>query len=183
MNESTSLINEIRQARDRMVDTVRNLTEPQAQFKPDEESWSVVEVLEHLVIAENGTLNKVWKAAEAHRRGESVWTGEPTNKGLSFDEIAARTWKPKEKAPSQGVIPRKGGPLAYWMSCMAANQAILEDLEKQLEGLALSEIICHPHSISGPLDARQRLQFIRFHIDWHLKQIKSLKGYKTFPKD
>jgi hypothetical protein len=52
---------------------------------------------------------------------------------------------------------------------------LLSDLAAQLEGQKLDDIV-FPHALSGPLDARQRLQFLRFHIDRHLGQLQRVRA-------
>jgi hypothetical protein len=47
---------------------------------------------------------------------------------------------------------------------------MVDQLVPVLDGLDL-EVVVAPHPISGPLDARQRLEFLRFHMDLHLRQI------------
>ena len=38
------------------------------------------------------------------------------------------------------------------------------------------EAIIFPHFLFGPLDAVQRLQFLRWHLDHHLAQIEEIKA-------
>lgn len=40
--------------------------------------------------------------------------------------------------------------------------------------MASTSTVIAPHVISGPLDARQRLEFIRFHMDLHRRQIEAV---------
>jgi hypothetical protein len=48
-----------------------------------------------------------------------------------------------------------------------------------MEGLD-PEAIIYPHPISGPLNVKQRMEFLRFHMERHIHQIerikKSMKG-------
>ncbi|MBC7923194.1 MAG: hypothetical protein H7Z75_19110 [Ferruginibacter sp.] len=36
----------------------------------------------------------MWRALQAHRDGTPVWTGEPTHRGRSIEEIVGLTWQP-----------------------------------------------------------------------------------------
>ena len=147
---------------------------------PDAGEWSVNELLEHLFLAEYSGVSKIWGAAEGWHRGRPVWTGEHTNRGQSIEQIIERTWKPKEKAPPIAT-PHIGGPLPFWMESLHSCQTLLERLIPVLDGADLEAII-FPHFLSGPLDARQRLEFLRFHLDRHQKQIERVKGSYGFPK-
>jgi hypothetical protein len=39
----------------------------------------------------------------------------------------------------------------------------------------------YPHFLSGPLDARQRLEFLRFHIERHTAQVWRVRSSHGFP--
>jgi len=43
------------------------------------------------------------------------------------------------------------------------------------------ESVVVPHVVSGPLDARQRLEFVRFHLDLHRAQIEAVRSAAGFP--
>lgn len=110
----------IRQARGRLLAEMEGVTEEQGRWRPKEAEWSLQEVVEHLVLAEKGGIDSVWKAADAHRAGTPTWTGRSENTGHSIEEVI------------------------------------------------------HPHFLSGPLGALQRLEFIRFHLEHHLPQVRRL---------
>ena len=179
MQTAQELIAEVAEARRKLLGTVAKLTPAQAAFKPVPEEWSALENVEHLVLAEFSGISKIWQAADSFREGTPVFTGEHTNHGLSIDEIVARTWKSKEIAPPIAT-PHIGGPLGYWISSCDSCQSVLEQLGIALHGLDLERVI-FPHFLSGPLDARQRLEFLRFHIDRHRAQIERLLAHKDFP--
>lgn len=180
MSEVEALVSEVRVARQRVLDIVRNLSPEQGGFKPSPDRWSVSEILEHLVLAELGGINLIWKAADGFERGQLFWQGESPNNNLRIEQVIEKTWEPKEKAP-ESATPRTGGPVQYWCAALEACQPVLEKLAMELEKQDLSKII-YPHFLSGPLDARQRLQFLRFHLQRHLNQIKELMAKAQFPK-
>ena len=92
----------------------------------------------------------------------------------------AATWKPKEVAPGIAT-PHIGGPLEAWISSLRSLRTVLADLAQELDGLDL-EAIVFPHYLSGPLDGRQRLEFLRFHMVRHIAQIRRLQSHPMFPK-
>jgi hypothetical protein len=173
-----ALLSEVSQARQRALGAVAHMSAEQSSAKPGPVDWSVNEILEHLVLAEQSGVSKIWAAADGFRCGKPVWSGDHTNKGLEIDEVIARTWKEKEVAPPIAT-PHIGGPKEYWMECLQSCQPLLVKLGSRLDGLDLEEVI-FPHFISGPLDAKQRLQFLRFHIDRHIVQIKRIETSEAF---
>ena len=173
-----NLVNEVRNSRNRVLAAVDNLSPAQGAFKPGPTQWCVNEILEHLVLAEQSGITKMWLAADGVRSGTPVWTGFHSNRGLSIDEVVARTWKDQEAAPAL-CTPMFGGPLAYWKEAFALCQKLLDALHPALQGLDLENVI-YPHFISGPLDLGQRLEFLRFHMDRHHAQIERLKQTPGF---
>ncbi len=168
----TTLIDDATRARGRLLDRVRGLSSAQGAFNPDPAEWSIAETVEHLVLAEQGSLNRVWAAADGLRRGRPASTGEPIHRGKSVEQVVAETWAPRQQTPDVAA-PRRRGPLSYWRVALQSNQPLLEALPAALEGLDPAEVIT-PHPISGPWDARQWLSFVRFHLDLHRGQIEEV---------
>ncbi len=69
MQDIARLIAEATHARARLLDRIRRLASMQEVFKPGPAEWSVAENVEHLVLAEQGSINRVWAAADGLRRG------------------------------------------------------------------------------------------------------------------
>ena len=95
-------------------------------------------------------------------------------------QLIAATWKQKEAAPTVAT-PFLGGPLAAWVAALRSLSPLLHDLAKRLDGECLDAIF-FPHFLSGPLDARQRIEFLRFHMDRHFGQLKRIKAASGYPK-
>ena len=169
--EVNDLVASVEKARSAVLESVGDLTEAQGAFKPSENEWSITEAMEHLYLAELAGITKVWSALEEVRAGKP-WTDELPNSGKTIDQVVAETWKPKEVAP-QIATPFMGGPLRSWCSAFRSLKQVLADLVAELDGESLNEIV-FSHVLSGPLDARQRLDFLRFHMERHLSQIERI---------
>lgn len=180
MKEVDRLLAAAAQARARFLASVGGLSPAQATFKPESARWSILEITEHVVHAEDAGVGGMWRALDGYRRDEPIWSGNPVHRGLPIEEVVARTWQPKEQVP-EVAAPRRGGSLSYWMAALRSRQQVLEELAKALSGAALEEII-YPHPISGPLDVRQRLEFLRFHLDRHRSQVEVLKSEPEYPQ-
>jgi hypothetical protein len=172
-NALNNLINEVAISRNRYLAEVNKLTQQQAEWKPSPEVWNVVEITEHLFWAEQGALFGMWKIIEAHKQGKIGWTGEAIHAGLSVEEIIEKTWQEKEIVPAVAA-PRLGGTIAFWSASLHSLQGILEKFGEEMNDDSL-EIMTHPHPISGAMNVRQRLEFLRFHIDRHRSQLLSLQ--------
>ncbi len=121
-----SLLRRIEQSRDQFLASVAHLTFTQATFQPDPHSWSILAITEHLVRAEQSGAMGMWKALDGIRKGEPVWSGEPVHRGLSIEEVVARTWQPKEKVPDIAA-PIWGGSLSYWIALLNAPRVVLQE--------------------------------------------------------
>ena len=166
------LIADVEAARVRVVAAVAGLTGAEGEWKPDAETWSIAENVEHLVLAEYSGINRMWRAVEACKRGEAP--GETPNKGQSIETIIERTWKPRELAPPMAA-PQFWGPLDFWVASLWACKPLLAALGDELERFDL-EAVVFPHFLCGPMDARQRIAFLRFHMDRHAAQIERTRA-------
>lgn len=178
MAEVHTLIHAVERARAALMSSLAGLSDAQAAFKPPEGQWSVVEVLEHLYLAELSGVTKIWAALDALRAGRG-WAEARPNRGKPIEDVVAATWKPKEVAPPIAT-PHIGGPIRFWLSATRSLQPVLADLGAHLQGANLEDVV-FPHYLSGPLDARQRLEFLRFHIERHADQVARLRRGAAFP--
>ncbi len=179
MKKTEILLNLVANARQQFIKAASGLTYEQSQFKPAPEEWSVVDNVEHMVWAEMGGINGMWKTLEGIRNNKPIWTGEAIHDGLSIEDIIGKTWKPKEQVP-EIAKPRWGGPVEYWIAALEGCQPLLVSLVSQLKGHDPEQII-YPHIISGPLNMVQRMEFLRFHLNRHQGQIEKIKTHSQFP--
>jgi len=170
VTQPQSLLAAINEARTRYLAEVANFSETQAHWKPAPDEWSAVEITEHLFWAEQGGLLSLWRTLAS---AEPVWVGESVNAGQSIEEIVARTWREKELVPAIAA-PRLGGPLSYWTAMLRNLAPTLRALGESMGEADLARMT-PPHPISGPLDVRQRLEFLRFHLDRHTGQVGRLR--------
>ena len=168
------LVARAEESRCRVLAAAAGLPAEQETWQPTPDDWSVQAIVEHLVLAEQSGVRFVWRAAEGVRSSRTAWQGEPVHRGLSIETVIARTWRFKEEAPPN-ARPQQAAPLAYWCAALAAGQPVLEALRLALQGLDLETVI-FPHFISGPLDARQRLEFLRWHMDHHREQLEAVRA-------
>lgn len=180
MDELIKLKQDVTEARKSYLNSVGDFTTGQGLFKPAENVWSPAEITEHLYHAEVGGIAGMWKALEGARAGNPPWKEEHFNKGLTIEKIVEKTWQTKEKVP-EGAGPRMFGPLQFWVNALESCQFMLDNLADNIKGEQL-ELLIYPHPISGPLDIRQRFEFLRFHMDRHRLQIENLKRDPAFPK-
>jgi hypothetical protein len=96
-----------------------------------------------------------------------------------MDDVVRDTWKLREIAPPSAA-PHFGGPLQAWSAALRTLSPMLRDLATELRGQNLEDIV-FPHFLSGPLDARQRLEFLAFHLRRHHAQVQRVVASPGFP--
>jgi DinB superfamily len=170
--EIDHLIADVAAGRQRVIAAVAGISEEQAMWQPAPGEWSVAQVVEHLVLAEQSGIIRMWQAVVGLERGQPVWQGEPVHRGKSIEQNIAETWREREEAPPNAT-PQTNGPLAYWIASLAACEPVLVALGQALAPFDLEAVIA-PHFLSGPLDARQRFEFLRWHMDHHRQQIAAI---------
>jgi hypothetical protein len=171
------LFEQVEVARANFIAACSGLTREESTFKESEDSWSITDIAEHIVRAEWGGVNGIWTAIDGYKRNRPVWSGDNLNDGLSIEEIVDKTWLLHQPAP-EPARPQWGGPIEFWLQCLRNCEITLTETYRQLEGLDPEKII-YPHPISGPLNVYQRLEFLRYHMERHQRQIEKVKeGYK-----
>jgi len=178
MDYADELVKQVELARAKFVGSVKLLNNAQAGFKPSAGEWSVVEVVEHLYLAELSGVAKIWAALNSLRAG-THWTEPLPNRGKPIEMIISETWKAKETAPPIAT-PHIGGPLEFWLSATRSLTPMLAELGGALRSVRLEDVV-FPHFLCGPLDARQRLEFLRFHIERHADQVDRIRRSADFP--
>ncbi len=173
MSRTKALIHEVSVARQAYIASLSTIDDTQAQWKPSPDSWSAVDITEHLYWAEHGGLWGMWKTLYGIRAGQVTYEEKSLNDGLPIEAIIQLTWKEKELVPAVAA-PRLGGTLPFWASALNSLQPVLADLGNDLQDHELA-LKAHPHPISGSLSYGQRFEFLRFHLDRHRGQIENLK--------
>lgn len=171
----SSLVDEVAVARAELAGLVAHLSDDEGAVTPSPEEWTVSQVVEHLVWAELGGLNSMMVALDSWRRGDPVWKEANPARDEDIETIVRNTWRTKEKAP-ESAEPKWGGPLAYWVSVHRSCQRVVEDVAGRIREDELDDVV-FPHFLSGPLTLRQRLGFLRYHMQHHAPQIKGLRRH------
>ena len=166
-------IDKVELARENFIQACSGLTKEESIFKESEDSWSITDIAEHIVRAEWGGVNGIWTAIDGYKHNQTVWTGDNMNHGLSIEEIVEKTWLPHQPAP-EPARPQWGGPIEFWLLCLRNCKITLEETYRQMEGLDPEQII-YPHPLSGPLNVFQRMEFLRYHMERHQRQIDKIK--------
>jgi len=172
MQTIADLVGQVAIERKMYIDQLANISESQAQWKPNPEDWNMIEITEHLFWAEQGAIYGMWKTIDAIREGKMEREFESVHKDMPVEQIIELTWQPKELVPAVAA-PRLGGPLPYWIAALDSLQQLLAAFGQHLQHYEL-RVLAHPHPISGAMDFQQRFEFLGFHIARHRNQCANL---------
>lgn len=172
MNEVYRLISDIARARQRVLSTLHGFSAEQGAFRPAVGGWSIAEVVEHLVLAEQLGINLLWRVSGG--AGEEQFAREAGGRDrIASMEAAIEKARRESDGPPDAITPRSGGPLGYWVAALQSCQVLLEAAGCVLKSLDLSKVMTH-HALPAPLEARQHLEFLRVHLDEHGAQIRRM---------
>lgn len=135
-------------------------------FKPTPETWSMAELVEHLIITDTSLLNAILK------KGERLYTEMPPTFPNEKLRRAIGNRNNKITAPSylipQGIFKNKETAIAAFR----ANRAKIEDFIMTTE-LPLAKI-AFPHFVLGLIDGKGWVTFMAGHCERHSEQIGEL---------
>lgn len=166
-NRLSGWVQEIEEARSRLLEVVESLSAELVKAPVGDGRWSPVQYLEHLVRAEEATLWRMFGAVEGARQGRPG--PRSTTPELTIEEVIERTWPERVEAPPLAV-PDWAGSVAYWTVRMRRNAELVREFAEFVSESEL-ETVAYDHPISGPFTMRQGMEFIRFHIDRHLRHV------------
>ncbi len=159
--------------RDNILHAAGSLDDSQWHFKSAPDRWSIVEIIEHLVIVENRVHAIVESMTEAPR-------AEPDRMNSQIDdfilaEVPRRSTK--IQAPPQGEPSHRWNPVETLEHFLASRTRTLELLDEApfLRGRVV------PHPILGPWDGYQWILAAGAHSARHTDQILEVKSYAGFP--
>jgi len=158
--------------RDALVESVTGFSPLQWGFRPNYDSWSTAEILEHLALMEGRIhviIGNMSSAPEAESTGNQTEMDE-----VILNEVPNRSTRLKAPEP---VCP--GG---RW-SGEEALQCFLTSRERTIQLLTapLLRGRVRPHPLFGPWDGYQWLLATGSHTARHIDQIREIKADFHFP--
>ena len=151
--------------RSALVSALRTHDPDSLLFKPSTEAWSVVEVVEHLVIAEELSLRALEKLLPAYRGSSIRATFRINLIRASFRHLSVRI-----KAPSARIMPTGTATLAElidrWDTARGRLAAVLEAIAPTSRSDRRWR-----HPLAGWLTSEQWLAFVESHVAHHQKQM------------
>jgi DinB family protein len=160
-------------ARGYLVESVSTLSAAQWNFRPDNDTWSIADNLEHLVLIEGrvhaiiGNMVNSPEAEPGHKESEMD--------GFIINEVPKRSIKVKAPVP---VCPasRWTGPEGLELFIVSREQTMQLLAAPLLRGRVM------PNPFFDPWDGYQWLLAVASHTIRHTRQILEVKTHPNFPQ-
>jgi len=160
------------------LDLMEGLSEEQLKFKPSPEKWSVLEVAEHIYLAEGLLFGSVEKALAEKQNPE--WETKTKGKTEFLERVMVSRDR-KATAP-ESIVPSgkltRDEVIAKLKESRAKSLKFAEETKLPLKAHTLD----HPFPVFNTLNAYQWLIYIPLHNIRHNKQIEEVKSDPNFPK-
>lgn len=187
----------LKETRRQLLDAVAGLSDAQMKFKAAPDKWSIAEIVEHLVNAENAVFMVTQQIIKTPLQAElqtlirervmksPVPVAGPGTNGLLVKDQAiiltatnrtTRKFQAPEPVAPRGKLAAKAELLAAFDKARARTIAFLETTDADLRGHFAE------HWVLGALDAYQWLLFATAHSERHIAQLNEVKTHATFPR-
>jgi len=153
-----------------LLDELETLDVEDLKARPIPDKWSILEIVEHLVVAEREICLGMPEAPDLTAR-------KPSFKDRCIYAIVMFALKHgiPLKAPSSRLLPRGGRPLAELRGQWDENIRWLRSYAAGLDREGLRRrVFMHP--ATGPITLEEVLRMDQLHVDRHVRQIRRLQS-------
>jgi uncharacterized damage-inducible protein DinB len=157
--------------RRKVVEAVGDLSEEQANFRPNPEKWSAALIVEHLAKTEANLVRVVGKLL-GKAEAENAPSDGKINPPISFAAIADRARTERFQAPAF-IVPEGAASVAESLKQLSQSRIALLEMRPRIEAVDCSKV-GYPHPAFGQFNLYQWLAFIGVHELRHLAQIENL---------
>jgi DinB family protein len=176
--ERAKAIKLLKDSEEETLAALEKLSDEQLKFKAAPDKWSILDICEHILLAEGLIFNAVDRAIATQPNPE--W--ETKTKGKTeFVEKAVVNRTVKVKAPEEIVPSGKLSRAEIIVKYKEARGKTLKFAEETQLPLK-SHTLDHPFPVFGTLNAYQWLIYVPLHNMRHNLQIAEVKSDPNFPK-
>lgn len=162
-----------------LLKKLEGLSEEQQNYKSDPNTWSLNEVVEHLILSQSGTLKYMQKKLP---HAESAPPTGFASKFASFSLRLALRSPIKFKLPQKANV-NPGGEKDFstlkeeWDEVADSFRNLLDQIDVKTANKLLFR---HPRA--GLINVKQTLQFLMDHFQHHQPQVDRIIKHPGFPK-
>jgi len=169
---------QVESQREQVLNDVMQLSHDQQNFKPDPESWSILQVLNHLIYSETNMVKYLQKKLLGVESTEKAGIQSSVRSTLLniFLKLPIKYKAPYAAMPQQEEVYVFDNLKKQWDEVRAEFGKILDQLDT-----ASANKLIFKHPVAGRFNIYQTLSFLQEHIDHHKKQIERIKKSSVFP--
>jgi len=161
--------------RKQFLDSIDGLSEAQWKFKPNEKTWSIAEVAEHMAISEEGLPAMIQK--------QFLTSPVSTANLKANDELILKGLVDRSK---KFQAPEMLRPTNRWKNRAELTSSFKTNRDKLIDYVDKTSDELRSHTMPNPLfkevDGYQWVLFISAHSERHMLQILEVKANPGFPK-
>jgi hypothetical protein len=135
---------------------------------PQEDEWSLTQIIEHLVITEGLLIPAIQKASTI----KPPVSAEQTKQWRTVKVIMKSGTK--VPVPTERVEPKS---LENLETLLAEWETLRENLKQILQTKTETNLLVFPHPVAGPLDIAETLEFLSLHLHYHTLRFKKEFGH------
>lgn len=156
--------------REEFLSTLSGLPAAALEWRPGEGAWTLLEIVEHLVLAEQNVLVDL-----SDLKGLEVRSRSWLNVVRYWLVLGVLRFKIPVPVPSEGMVPKGGRPLSELADLWERQHAALLTFVSELAPTAESSpIFVHP--VTGPLTVTEAVRMLEVHLDRHIGQARKTMG-------
>jgi uncharacterized damage-inducible protein DinB len=155
--------------REALIEEIESFTEDRLRARPGGDQWSILQTLQHLVLAEQGM-----RASEAELRVNPVREHLRPGKLIGVvRDILVRDVRVKVPHPSlePDGSATLGDLVRLWEQERQEMSGLLETVTAEN-----SETVMFSHPAAGPMTAAQAMDLTLVHLDHHRRQIERIRA-------
>ncbi|HUQ90796.1 MAG TPA: DinB family protein [Bryobacteraceae bacterium] len=158
---------------------LEGISHEQSKWTPDSNRWTILQVAEHLSLAEDFLFTGLMKALET---AKPLPPDQPLPDPREIDQLVLQRIPDRtQKAKSPEATVPKGAP----QDRDEAFRAFTEKREKTMKFVTDTKLNLRRYQLDSPvgkLDAHQWLMMIAAHTQRHIKQISEVTQHELYPK-
>lgn len=172
----TDLFEYLDETKEALDESVEGLSDEQMQYKADPESWSVAQIMEHIIIVEG-----VLKSLLEGKLSEDETPELRSEIKMTDDQILGFITDRSQKVKTQDQFQ----PAGKYISADEALEVFDDQREDMVDWLKDTDADLRNYVNEfpfGKIDAYQTVLFMAGHTERHTKQIEEVKDSPEFPE-
>jgi hypothetical protein len=153
-----------------VLDDLAGLSDDQLKRKPGPKDWSIMQVVQHMVLAERDVLQNLPEPVELIDRKRGL------RARLSYALVLfILRWGIRVPVPAEGMVPDGNTSLSEVRQRWDENLRWLNGYIDTLRPEDLKRAV-FSHPIAGPLTGPQAGKMAKLHFEAHLRQIRKIRA-------